>query len=163
MKSRLLAGAIAAAATMAALPGAARAQVPFTANHYMMGLSVNDLEGMTNWYVSNLGFKVSQDVPMGTTGRVRFLELGNERIELIKVANSVPGPKRAMPPAHGAQHGWVQLTLEVPDLDVAKNWLVSRGIKPGLDITPIAALKIRIMFIADPEGNLVELVQRMPN
>lgn len=129
---------------------------------FMVGISVADMDKMTAWYVDNLGFTVTKEVPMGQGGgKVRFIEAGEQRIELIWAPGSGPRPKAAMPPAHTALHGVVQIAMEVPDLDAAKAFLASKGVKPGLDITPIPPLGIRIMFLSDPEGNLVELVQKL--
>jgi catechol 2,3-dioxygenase-like lactoylglutathione lyase family enzyme len=129
--------------------------------HFMMGLSVGDMDKMTSWYGEMLGFKVTADVPMGQGGgKVRFIESGNERIELVYSPTSKPGPERKMP-GHADIRGWVQLAMEVPDLDAAKAALAAKGVKPELDITPIPPLGIRIMFLRDPEGNMVELMQRL--
>ncbi len=53
--------------------------------------------------------------------------------------------------------------MEVPDLDAAKAALAAKGVKPGLDITPIPPLGIRIMVLRDPEGNPIELLQKLKN
>lgn len=144
------------------LASPAAAQAPFQITHFMVGLSVADIEKETAWFVDKLGFKVEKEAAMGAGGgKVRFIVAGNERIELISTPGSKPGPARGIPPAHAAIHGYAQLTMEVPDLDAARAALASKGVKPGLDITPIPPLGIRIMFLADPEGNLVELVQKL--
>ncbi len=150
-------------ATAFSLPAIAQPAIP-SVQHFMMGISVADMEKMTAWYGEMLGFKVTKDVPMGEGGgKVRFLESGNARIELIYSPGSKPAERKPEPPAHAAIHGYVQLAMEVPDLDVAKAALAARGVKPSLDITPIPPLGIRIMFLRDPEGNFVELLQKLKN
>ncbi len=161
MKSLLLPLALLAGPTLAA-PALAQPAVP-AVQHFMVGISVADLDKMTAWYGEMLGFKATKDAPMGDGGaKVRFIESGNARIELIYLPDSQPGPIKAMPPAHAATRGFAQLTMEVPDLDAAKAALVAKGVEIGLDITSIPPLGIRILFMRDPEGNLVELVQRLP-
>jgi catechol 2,3-dioxygenase-like lactoylglutathione lyase family enzyme len=145
----LLAGAVSA-------PALAQPAVP-SVQHFMMGISVADIEKMTTWYRDMLGFKVAKDLG----GRLRFLENGNERLELVYTAGSKPGEQRPFPPNSTIQ-GYVQLTMEVPDLDAARAALVAKGVTPSA-ITPIAPLGIRVFFMRDPEGNIVELVQKLKN
>ena len=152
----LLAGAISP-------PALAQPAVP-SVQHFMMGISVADIDKMTAWYGEMLGFKVAKEVPMGTgAGKVRFLESGNERIELVYMPDSKPGTEHALPGSPGQTRGFVQLAMEVPDLDAAKAALAAKGVKPGLDITPIPPLGIRIMVLRDPEGNPIELLQKLKN
>lgn len=128
--------------------------------HFMMGLSVADIDKETAWYTDMLGFKVAKELAMGQGGgKLRFLENGNERIEMVYTPGSKPGEQRPLPPNSTIQ-GWVQLTMEVPDLDAARAALTAKGVKLEA-ITPIPPLGIRIMFMRDPEGNLVELVQKL--
>ncbi len=132
--------------------------------HFMLGISVADIDKMTAWYGEMLGFKVTKEVAMGTGGgKVRFLENGNERIELVYSPDSKPGTEHALPGSPGQTRGFVQLAMEVPDLDAAKAALVAKGVQIGLNITPIPPLGIRIMVLRDPEGNPIELLQKLKN
>jgi lactoylglutathione lyase len=143
-------------AMLAATPALAQPAVP-SVQHFMMGISVADIDKETKWYGDMLGFKVAKDLG----GKLHFLENGNERIELVQTAGSKPSDPKPIPPAAGPQ-GYVQLTMEVPDLDAARAALAAKGAAPSA-ITPIAPLGIRVFFIRDPEGNIVELVQRLKN
>ncbi len=148
-----------------AAPTVALAQpaVP-SVSHFMLGISVADMDKMTAWYGEMLGFKVTKEVAMGTGGgKVRFLENGNERIELVYSPDSKPGTEHALPGSPGQTRGFVQLAMEVPDLDAAKAALVAKGVQIGLNITPIPPLGIRIMALRDPEGNPIELLQKLKN
>lgn len=130
---------------------------------FMIGLSVVDIDKVTGWYADTLGFKVTLDAPLGNAGgKLRWIEAGSQRIELLYIPNSAPGPVRALPPAHGAVRGYTHLTMEVPDLDAAMTELAVRGVKPAVGPVSIAALKVKVLFIRDPEGNMVELLQRLP-
>jgi len=131
---------------------------------FMVGLSVADIDKTTNWYAETLGFKVTLDAPLGQTGgKLRWIEAGGQRIELLYLPNSTPGPERALPPAHGGVRGFTHLTMEVPDLDAAAASLAARGVKPAVAPVSIAPLKVRVLFLRDPEGNMVELLQRLAN
>ena len=129
-------------------------------NHFMVAISVQDIEKETAWYVDKLGFTVEKDASL-RDGAVRFrwLRNGNERIELIGLANSTPGPARPTPPGHAAIRGITQVTLETNDLDATKAALAAKGVTPALDITEVAPLGIRVIYLLDPEGNAVEIAQ----
>ena len=129
-------------------------------NHFMVAISVQDIEKETAWYVDNLGFTVEKDASV-RDGAVKFrwLRNGNERIELISIANSQPAPARATPPGHAAIRGITQVTLQTNDLEATRAALAAKGITPTLDITEVAPLGIRVIYLLDPEGNAVEIAQ----
>jgi catechol 2,3-dioxygenase-like lactoylglutathione lyase family enzyme len=52
-----------------------------------------------------------------------------------------------------------QLMLQVPDLEATKAALAAKGVTPDVDITDVAPLGIKVMFVNDPEGNPIEIVQ----
>ena len=142
-----------------ATPALAQPAVP-SVQHFMLGISVADIDKTTKWYVDMLGFKVTKELSMGQAGgKLRFLENGNERLELVYAPGTKLGEQRPMPPAP-AMNGFVQIAMEVPDLDVARAALVAKGAAPS-EITPIPPLGIRVFFMRDPEGNIVELVQKL--
>lgn len=160
MKSLFLPLGLFAASALSA-PVLAQPAVP-SVQHFMLGISVADIDKMTTWYADMLGFKVTRDLAMGQGGgKLRFLENGNERLELVYAPGSKPGEQKPMPPA-ASINGYVQLTMEVPDLDVARAALAAKGATPSA-ITPIPPLGIRVFFMRDPEGNIVELVQKLKN
>jgi catechol 2,3-dioxygenase-like lactoylglutathione lyase family enzyme len=154
-----------AAAVLALASTTARAQGPEVAsalefNHFMVAISVQDIEKETAWYVDNLGFTVEKDASV-RDGAVRFrwLRNGNERIELLSIAGSQPGPARATPPGHAAIRGITQVTLQTNDLEATRAALAAKGVTPSLDITEVAPLGIRVIYLLDPEGNAVEIAQ----
>lgn len=159
MKSLFLPLALFAASALST-PALAQPAVP-SVQHFMMGISVADIDKMTKWYGDMLGFKVTKDLAMGQGGKLHFLENGNERLELVYQPGSKTAEQKGFPPNAGIQ-GYVQLTMEVPDLDAARTALIAKGVAPTA-ITPIPPLGIRVFFMRDPEGNLVELVQKLKN
>jgi predicted enzyme related to lactoylglutathione lyase len=55
--------------------------------------------------------------------------------------------------------GWRHLALQVPDLEAARDVLEQRGVKFSEPVRP-AGGGGRVLFFADPEGNLFHLVER---
>ncbi len=133
-------------------------------NHFMIAISVADLDAETDWYVEKLGFTVERDVNLGD-GRIffRWLTRGNERIELVHSPGATPGAPRPLPPAHAGIHGLTHLTLETADLTATKAALSARGVTPVMDITEVKELGIKVLYLRDPEGNYVEIVERLKN
>jgi catechol 2,3-dioxygenase-like lactoylglutathione lyase family enzyme len=127
---------------------------------FMVAISVQDIEKETAWFVDNLGFMVEKDASV-RDGAVKFRWLinGTQRIELLSIAGSQPGPTRATPPGHAAIRGITQVTLETRDIVATRAALAAKGITPALDITDVAVLGIKAMYLLDPEGNAIEIAQ----
>lgn len=128
-------------------------------SHFMSAYSVADIEAVTKFYVDVLDFEVVKDVPLGEAMHFRWLRNGNQGIELVQMANSTPGPERGTPPAHLMVRGPGQLMLQVKDLAATKAALLAKGVTPNVDITEVAPLGIKVMFVNDPEGNPIEIVE----
>ena len=128
-------------------------------SHFMSAYSVADIEAVTAFYVDVLDFEVVKDVPLGEAMHFRWLRNGNQGIELVQMANSRPGPERGVPPAHLMVRGPGQLMLKVENLEATKAALLAKGVTPNVDITDVAPLGIKVMFVNDPEGNPIEIVE----
>ena len=163
MKRTLLAALCCAAALSgcATTDAAPQGSGPMAFDHFMVAISVADMEKETAWYRDNLGFTVTANTTIGGGTPVRWLENGNERIELIAANGSTAGPVRATPPRHAGIRGISQVTLQTDNLQAARDALVAKGITPALDITEVAPLGIKVIYLVDPEGNAVEIAQKL--
>jgi len=160
MRSLLLPLAAGAALAGCATASAKPASAPVL-GHWMVAISVANLDTETEFY-KKLGFKVALDTKFGPGIPVRWLTSGNERIELLQIANSKPpATPRAKPPAHAAVQGLSQVTLSTSDLAATKAALAAQGLTPALDMTEVAPLGIKVMYYQDPEGNAVEIAQKL--
>ena len=54
------------------------------------------------------------------------------------------------------------MAFDVPDLDGAFDRAVARGARPVMPPCPSPESGVRMAFVADPEGNLIELLHRPP-
>jgi catechol 2,3-dioxygenase-like lactoylglutathione lyase family enzyme len=152
-----------AAAMLAGCATASAQQVPSAPvlGHWMVAISVANLDAETAFF-QKLGFKVTVDTKFGPGIPVRWLTSGDERIELLQIPNSKPPTDpRAKPPGHAAVQGYSQVTLSTTDLAATKAALAAQGLTPALDITEVAPLGIKVMYYQDPEGNAVEIAQKL--
>ncbi len=155
-----LAGALGFSSTAQAQAPEYQAEEPaIELEHFMTAVSVADIEAVTAFYVDVLDFEVVADVPLGDAMHFRWIRNGSQGIELVYMANSVAGPERGVPPTHLEVRGPGQLMMRVADLEETKGILANKGVTPAVDITDVAPLGIKVMFLKDPEGNLIELVQ----
>jgi len=126
------------------------------------GVSVADLDRSHCFYRDVLGFGILEDAFTLAGHELRGRVLRNEfgaRLELFERRNSQPG-RPGHPIESTLVQGWFQAALSVQDVQRAFEHVVSVGAQPVL--TPRMAPDgiTRIAFIADPDGNLIELVQR---
>ena len=128
---------------------------------YAVTLSVADIDKLTTWYVDTLGFTVAQrkQYPEFNTSLV-FLEKNGFRVELIKDGNAVRGVQRADPPAHTAFHGVSQFAFQTTDIRALKQELLDHGVPITWEFAN-DELGVSFIFIRDPEGNLIQFLQRL--
>jgi lactoylglutathione lyase len=86
------------------------------------------------------------------------------RLELLHQPGSA-ADKLASPasPAEAAlRAGYGHIAFEVADVDAGYDRAVARGARPVVPPGPAPEPGARMAFIADPEGNLIELLHRRP-
>ena len=136
---------------------------PLTAHH--VGITVSDLDRAVEFYretfdldvldrfsVSGDAFATGVDVP-GATGAFAHLDAGDTRLELVEY-DPEAGPRET---AALNQPGAVHLGLSVDDLDSFFADLAD-------DVETFSEPQTtesgtRILFVRDPEGNLVEVLE----
>jgi catechol 2,3-dioxygenase-like lactoylglutathione lyase family enzyme len=135
-----------------------------------VGICVADRDRSIRFYRDALGFEeVSRlragGAPTGALLRIEhaeveavFLERDGVRIELLHYAK--PGHRGAPEPRPMNQLGLTHLSLRVDDLTETLAVLQAKGVRV-LDETriDIAAANTRAVFVTDPDGTLIELVQ----
>lgn len=140
-----------------------------------INLVVDNLEAMTSFYETLLGFVVSKRVTIGggwidqTVGLngvkadVVYLDpQTGPRIELIHYHAPATPPHHVQPPnAHGIRH----IALRVDDIDAIFDRLTSAGVEffspvqdvPQTQVTYSNGVRKRLVYFRDPEGNVLEL------
>ncbi len=138
-----------------------------TVSHF--GLCVSDLDAALRFYCDGLGFTAAERYELDSetlVGLDRALEVG-ERVVVVSqfirsgdtaielLAYSTPGAT-GTPSASRSQLGLTHLALRTKDLDGDVARLVEHG---GTVIEATrAALGVDLVFVADPDGNRVELM-----
>ena len=130
-----------------------------------IGLSVGDIEAAADFYARALDFEreFEFELPFDDVHGLMMLHPSGLRLELFERPGATPGIQGLAPREALATHGYGHFALTLGEgLDELYAELLSagaRGVKePGQSPEP----SIRMAFVADPEGNLIELVERGP-
>src|ERR1700735_2254744 len=138
-------------------------QAPVGARLDHAGLAVADLEAASAWFCDVFG------LVRELTLRVEALELSiamlihprhGYRIELLHRPGSRAGGKPAPPAEAALREGYGHVAFDVTDLDAGYERAVARGARPVMPPCPSPEPGVRMAFVADPEGNLIELLHR---
>jgi len=127
-----------------------------------VGASVADLDRSARFYGDVLGFTTVEHaftLPGHDIRGVVLINPAGVRVELFERQGSVPG--RAGHPTEGAlTRGWFQFGLAVTDLRATYARVVAAGATPVFEPRVAPDGKTLFAFVGDPDGNLVELLQR---
>lgn len=127
-----------------------------------VGLSVGDLEAMVSWYCETLGLKrnFAFDIPpVGLKGEFVVSEEG-WAIEMLQKTGSQPGPNAPDPNTALMNQGFGHVCLRVPDVDAYFDKLIAAGAEVRMAPQDSPEPGVRMAFVADPEGNLIEFHNR---
>jgi catechol 2,3-dioxygenase-like lactoylglutathione lyase family enzyme len=127
-----------------------------------VGLSVRDVDQMSDWYCAALEMTVQArfDYPLGrraVRGALLVAETG-WRVELQECEGSTPGHADSVP-ASLLRQGLGHLCVRVEDLDEAYALLLDRGAGAVFPPTASPLPGMRVAYASDPEGNFVELLE----
>ena len=128
-----------------------------------VGLNVADLAAAERWYAEAFGYV--RDLAL----RLDALELdivmlihpdGGDRLELLHRPGSQPGLRATDPAVAVLTEGFGHIAFDVRGVDETFDRLVALGARPVMTPRPSPEPGVRMAFVADPEGNLVELLDR---
>jgi len=128
-----------------------------------VGLNVADLAAAEGWYCAAFGLErelavridaVDLDIVM-----LKDRQLGH-RVELLHRPGSGPGLRAANPAEAVLTEGFGHIAFDVAGLDATHQRLLGRGAREVMPPQPSPEPGVRMSFLADPEGNLIELVER---
>ncbi len=128
-----------------------------------VGLNVADLDAAERWYAEAFGYERQLAL------RIDVLELDivmlihperGDRLELLHRPGSAPGLRAETPPEAVLTEGFGHVAFDVVGVDAHFNRLVALGARPVMTPRPSPEPLVRMAFVADPEGNLLELLDR---
>lgn len=132
-----------------------------------VGLTVADLPAMKAWYAEALGLSVEFEFELdhvdltGAMLRSTAAETGGcWRLELLHRPEGTPGLQAANPVEAALTHGFGHVALDVPDVDAAYAALIEADATDRMSPRPSPEPGVRMAYVADPEGNLIELLDR---
>jgi lactoylglutathione lyase len=128
-----------------------------------VGISVADLGTAADWYCAALGLarEFEFEVPQAALRGAMLLSPAGYRVELLERAGSAAaGPAPAGPDEAALQRGYGHMCLDVADVDAAHARLLAAGAADRMPPRAAPEPGVRMAFVADPEGNLIELIDR---
>ena len=127
-----------------------------------VGLSVADLDAQAAFYCAAFGFVESTPFaipPLNLRGT--FLVGPNGlAIELLEREGSRPGIQAKDQAEALLTRGYGHVCLRVDDVDVLHARLLELGASERMSPQPAPEPGVRMSFVSDPEGNLIELLDR---
>lgn len=127
-----------------------------------VGLTVADLSAATAWYAA--AFDLTEEFAFGFAEYefrgVVLRSASGYRIELLERAGSRPGLQAAHPIEAALTRGYSHFALHVQDVDAVYDRLLAAGAEDRMSPRPAPEPGCRMAFVADPEGNLIELLHR---
>jgi catechol 2,3-dioxygenase-like lactoylglutathione lyase family enzyme len=127
------------------------------------GLTVEDLDGAAEFYARAFGFEAEFPFALGVDGTrgVMLRHADGARLELFSRPGADGGPQRGRTPIETIGfRGFGHVALTAADLDAVFTRAVGAGAAERVSPRPSPEPGIRFAFVADPEGNLIELVGR---
>jgi catechol 2,3-dioxygenase-like lactoylglutathione lyase family enzyme len=127
-----------------------------------VGITVADLDAATAWYRAAFGleeefsFELAQHELRGVVLR----GAAGYRIELLERSGSQPGLTAPDPITAALTRGYGHMAFEVDEVDTVFAELLKAGASERMSPRPSPQPGSRMAFVADPEGNLIELLTR---
>ena len=127
-----------------------------------VGLSVADLDAAEAFYCGAFDFSrqlVFELTPHPIRG-VMLMHENGMRLELFQHQASAPALQATTPIEAIARRGYGHFALKAPDIEPLFEAAIAAGAEVKVPPSASPEPGIRFAFVSDPEGNLVELVER---
>jgi glyoxylase I family protein len=126
-----------------------------------VGLSVCDLATAAAFYEAAFGYREQLSFALGNTGirGTMLIHASGHRLELFQHPAPAPGLRADTPIEALGIRGYGHFALACADIDAPFARALAAGARAVLEPAPSPEPGVRFAFLADPEGNLVELVE----
>jgi glyoxylase I family protein len=123
-----------------------------------VAISCKDPVATERFYLQHFGFRRARVIPVGNDQQIVFLRNGNTYLELFGAEGSAPGPS----PTQDGPHypGWRHIAFIVDNVDAT---VAAMGPDARVTLGPLSFDAFipgwRTVWVADPDGNIVEISQ----
>jgi lactoylglutathione lyase len=127
------------------------------------GLSVRDLGSAADWYCAAFGYTRERELrvdPIDLDIVMLIHRSHGDRLELLHRPGSAPGLRADGPAEAALSQTFGHVAFDVADLDATFDRVVGRGARPVMTPRESPEPGVRMAFVADPEGNLIEILSR---
>jgi glyoxylase I family protein len=134
-----------------------------TVRHDHAGINVGDLARAEAWYSAAFGLTREFATRIGPVDLEIVMlrsEDGGYRVELLHRPGSAPGLRAAGPAEAALTEGFGHIAFGVAGLGAMHARLLGLGAREIMPPQPSPEPGVSMSFLADPEGNLIELVER---
>jgi glyoxylase I family protein len=130
-----------------------------------VGVNVAELRAAADWYCA--AFDLERELEL----RVDAIDLDivmlksskhGHRVELLHRPGSAPGLRAPNPAAAALSECFSHVAFDVPELDATHARLVALGAREVMAPQQSPEVGVRMSYVTDLEGNLIELVSREP-
>lgn len=126
-----------------------------------IGASVADLDVAISFFETAFDFEpeVRFELPHDIQGAM-LVHSDGSRLELFERPGSRPGINAANPLDAHATRGYSHFAFSAPDIDAVYAKAIAAGAGEIWDPRPSPEPGVRFAYMTDPDGNLIELVER---
>jgi lactoylglutathione lyase len=127
-----------------------------------VGLNVADLAAAEEWYIAAFAFRRQLVIRLDAIELdiVMLVNDHGDRLELLSRPRSYPGLRAANPAEAALTEGYGHVAFDVTGVDITYERLLGLGARPVMPPQPSPEKDVRMAFVLDPEGNLLELLDR---
>lgn len=137
------------------------AQTDTALKPYFVAVIVNDIEVSKDWYVNNLGFKVSNQMKLENRGIYQAnLERDGALLELIQINSAISKEEFPKPEEGKAYYqGLFKVGFSVEGFDEFIDSLKEKNVEFHGDVVMDERLNTRMVIVKDPDNNYVQLFE----
>jgi catechol 2,3-dioxygenase-like lactoylglutathione lyase family enzyme len=127
-----------------------------------VGLSVGDLDAQVAWYCNAFGLDESTPFELAPLRLRGTFLVGADgfALEILEREGSRPGLQAPDQATALLTRGYGHICLRVDDVDATHARLLALGAGERMPPQSAPEAGVRMSFVADPEGNLIELLDR---
>ena len=127
-----------------------------------VGLSVADLDAQVEWYTKVFGFTTAREfevAPIGLRG-IFLVDANGFAIELLQKQGSSRNFKASNVAEGAMNQGFGHLCYRVDDVAAMNARMLEHGATQIMPVQESPEPGVTMAYLADPEGNLIEIIDR---